>query len=80
MLKCLVEYGGLGLEKPIGKLVNIGCDGNNVFYNHKSRVTLQFKEKVAPFVTRVHYFAQKTNLIIVTLSNVPLGHQLEFLL
>jgi hypothetical protein len=56
MLKCLVEYGGLGLEKPIGKLVNIGCDGNNVFYNHKSRVTLQFKEKVAPFVTKGSLF------------------------
>jgi len=44
MLKCLVEYGGLGLEKLVGKLVNIGCDGNNVFYSHISRVTLQFKD------------------------------------
>jgi hypothetical protein len=36
MLKYLVEYGGLGLEKLVGKLVIIGCNGNNVFYNHKS--------------------------------------------
>jgi hypothetical protein len=80
MFKYLVEYGGLGLEKLVGKLINIRCDGNSVFYNHKSRVTLHFKEKVAPFVIEVHYFAHKTNFIIVTLLNVPLVHQLELLL
>ncbi len=74
MLKCLVEYGGLGLEKLVGKLINIKCNGNNVFYGHKSRMTLQFKEKVASFVIGVHYFAHKTNLVIITLSNVPLVH------
>ncbi len=43
-------------------------------------MTLQFKEKVATFITRVHYFAHKTNFVIVTLSNVLLVHQLELLL
>jgi hypothetical protein len=40
----------------------------------------QFKEKVAAFVTRVHYFAHKTNLVITILSNVLLVHQLKLLL
>jgi hypothetical protein len=31
MLKCLVEYGGLGLEELVGMLISIKCDGNNVF-------------------------------------------------
>jgi hypothetical protein len=36
MLKCLVEYGGLGLEELVGKLISIKCDGNNMFQGHKS--------------------------------------------
>lgn len=31
MLKCIIEFGGLGLEDLGLKLVNLGCDGNNVF-------------------------------------------------
>jgi hypothetical protein len=31
MLKCLIDFGGLGLEGLVGKLVNIGCDGSSVF-------------------------------------------------
>jgi hypothetical protein len=31
MLKCLDEFGGLRLEEWGGKLVSVGCDGNNVF-------------------------------------------------
>ncbi len=30
MLKCLVKYGGLGLEKLVGKVINIGCNDNSV--------------------------------------------------
>jgi hypothetical protein len=31
MLKCLVEYGGLGLEQLVGKLINNRCNDSNVF-------------------------------------------------
>ncbi len=62
-------------------MVNIGCDDKNVFQNgHKTKVTLQFKEKVVPFVIRVHYFAQKINLVIITLFDVLIVHWLELLL
>ncbi len=74
MLKCLVEYGGLRLEELVGKLINNGCNGSNVLYGHKLGATLQFKEKVAPFATMVHYFAYKTNLVVIILLNVPLMH------
>jgi len=32
-----------------GKLVNMNCDGLNVFQGHQTSVTLQLKEKVAFF-------------------------------
>jgi hypothetical protein len=36
-------------------------------------VTLHFKDKVAPFVTKVHYFAHNTNLVVITLSDILFG-------
>jgi hypothetical protein len=57
MLKILFEFAGLGLEELVGKLVNMGCDDKNVFQSgHRTKVTLLFKEKVAPFVIGVHCF------------------------
>jgi hypothetical protein len=71
------EFDGLGLEELVGKLVSIGCDDRSVFQGgHKTRVTLQFKEKVIPFVIGVHYFAQKINLVVIILFNVLLVHWL----
>ncbi len=50
MLKCLFEFGGLGLGELVGKLVSMGCDGSNVFQSHQIGVTLQSKEKVVQFL------------------------------
>jgi hypothetical protein len=76
MLKSLVEYGGLRLDELVGKLINNGCNGNSVFWGLKLGVTLQLKEEVALFVTRVHCFTHKTNLTVIILSSVLLVHQL----
>jgi hypothetical protein len=77
MLQFLFEFDGLGLEELVGKLVSIGCDDKNVFQSgHRTKVTLQFKEKVAPFVIGIHYFVQKINLVVITLSDVFLVHRL----
>jgi len=77
ILKFLFEFDGLGLEELVGKLVSIGCDDRSVFQDdHKTRVILQFKEKTNPFVIGVHYFAQKINLVVITLFNVLLVHRL----
>jgi hypothetical protein len=67
MLKCLLEFGGLRLEELCEKLVNIRCNGSSMFQGHRTWVTQQFKEKVAPFVTKVHYFVHNTNLVIITM-------------
>jgi hypothetical protein len=53
MLKCLINFGGLGLKDLVGKLINIGCDGSNMFQGHRMGVIQQFKEKVVPFVMGV---------------------------
>jgi hypothetical protein len=74
MLKCLIDFGGLGLKGLLGKLVNIDCDGSNVFQGHKMRVIQQFNEKVVPFIMWVQYFAHKTNFTVITLSDVPFMH------
>lgn len=76
----MIDFGGLILEDLVGKLVSIGCNDNIVFQDHRTRVTQQFKEKVVPFVMRVHCFAHKTAITIITLFDVSLMHPLEFLL
>jgi hypothetical protein len=40
-------------------------------------VTMQFRNKVVPFINKVHCFAHWTNLAVITLSNVLLMHRLE---
>ncbi len=50
MLKCLINFGGLGLKDLFGELVNIGYNDSNMFQGHRIGVIQQFKEKVAPFV------------------------------
>jgi hypothetical protein len=53
MLKCLINFGGLGLKDLVGKSINIGCNGSNMFQGQRMGVIQQFKEKVAPFVMGV---------------------------
>ncbi len=74
MLKCLIDFGGLGFKSLVGKLVSIGCDGNSVFQGHKMGVIQQFNEKVVPFVMWVHCFSHKTNITIIILFDVPFVH------
>ncbi len=68
----MLEFGGLRLEELGGKLVSMGSNGPNVFQGHQTSVTLQFKEKVAPFLSRVHCFAHKTNPMVFTLWDLDL--------
>jgi hypothetical protein len=57
MVKCMLDFGGLGVEELVWKLVNIHCDGFSVFRGHQIGVTTQFKDKVVPFIIKVHCFA-----------------------
>jgi hypothetical protein len=57
MVKCMLDFCGLRVEELVGKLVSISCDESNVFQAHQTSVTTQFRDKVAPFITGMHYFA-----------------------
>ncbi len=80
MFKILGDFGGLGLEDLVWNLVSIDCNSSSIFQGHKTRVTQQFKEKAAPFVTKVHCFAHTTNFTVITLLDVPLVYWLELFL
>jgi len=45
MLKCLFEFGGLGLGELVGKLLSMGCDGNNVFQGHQNKCDVAIQGK-----------------------------------
>jgi len=55
-IKCMLDFGGLKVEELVRKLVSIGCDGSSVFQGHQISMTTQFKNKVVPFITKVHCF------------------------
>jgi len=57
MVKCMLDFGGLRVEELAEKLVSSGCDGSNVFQGRQTSVTTQFRDKVTPFISGVHYFA-----------------------
>jgi hypothetical protein len=40
LLKALAEFGGVGMEKLIRKVVGMGCDGSSIFQGHQTSVTL----------------------------------------
>jgi hypothetical protein len=39
MVKCVLDFGGLGVEKLAGKLVSIGSNRSNVFQGHQTSMT-----------------------------------------
>lgn len=62
------------------KLINFGVDGVLVFQGVKNGVIPHLKKKHAPFMPWVHYVAHRTNLVIQTLSRLPLISKIETLL
>lgn len=80
MVKFLLKFGWRRLEELRRKLMNMSYNGSNVFQGHWTCVTLQFQEKVAPFLIRMHCFAHKTNLIVIILPKLDLVCQLKALL
>jgi len=76
----MLYFGGLGVEELARKLVSIGSDKSSIFQGHRTCMTRYIKNKVAPFITRMHCFAHRTNMVVITLLNVPLLHQLEGIL
>ncbi len=46
MVKSLHDFGGLRLEDLGGKMVNVGCNGSNIFQGNQTNVTLQLRERL----------------------------------
>jgi hypothetical protein len=64
----------LRLEK---KLVSIRINGGSMFVGCKTSVSVQMKEKLAPYLVVVHCCAHYTNLAIQTFSSLSIVHRLE---
>lgn len=57
----------------------MGCD-DNLFQGCQTNMILQLKNKEILFITKVHCFAHKTNLMVVTLSKLDIVKSLKVIL
>jgi hypothetical protein len=80
LLETLEQYGGLPGPEIAAKFVSFGGNGVSVFQGVRTGVTIQLKEKHAPFVYGMHCMSHRTNLAVQTLSQVPLVMRIEELL
>ncbi len=80
ILKCLLEFGGLGLEELRKKLVNMGCDSSSVLQAIELMSRCAIQRKGSHILSGVHCFAQKIHFLVVTLLNLDLVHQLKGIL
>jgi hypothetical protein len=76
----LLQYGNLFKIDMTSKLTNFGIDGVSIFQGAKNGLIPHLKEKHVPFMLWVHYVAHQTNLVIQTLSRLPLIFKIEALL
>jgi len=80
MLQTVLIQGGL-IEVEIGKkLVSIGANGGSMFTRCRTSVSMQMKEKLAPYLVVMHCCAHHTNLTIQTFYFLSIMHCLEDLL
>ncbi len=80
IMNSLMTQGGLQDENLASKLVCFGANGVNTFQGIKSRITVQIQWEYVPFVTYIYCMAHQTNLVIQTLSHLPLASRIEALL
>jgi hypothetical protein len=55
-------------------------NGVNTFQDLRLGVTIQIQRQYVPFVVDVHCVAHQTNIVVQTLSNLPLVFYIENLL
>ncbi len=80
MLQTLLIQGGLTKVEIGKKMVSIGANGGSMFTRHRTNVSVQMKEKLAPYLVVVHCCAHHINLTIQTFSSPSIVHRLENLL
>jgi hypothetical protein len=80
LLEAMEAYGGLPPSEIAGKLISFGADGVSVFQGVRTGVIVQLKDSHAPFVMEIHCMSHRTNLVVQTLSQVPLVARIEDML
>ena len=79
IVSALDLHGGVTEKDLSERLVCFGTDGDSVFQGCNTRVTVQLKSYNAPYMFGVHCMAHRTNLVVQTLSNLPLVAKVETL-
>ncbi len=80
IMEALMIVGGVPRDQIAQKLICFGANGVDVFQGIKSGVTKQIKENYAPHSIGVHCMAHCTNLVMQSLSRLPLVIRLENML
>jgi hypothetical protein len=76
----VLQYGGPLESNLVSKLISFGVDGVLIFQGAKSGVTTQLKKKFAPYMLGVHCVEHQANLVVQTLSKLPLVSKIEVML
>lgn len=80
IMEAVANGGGLDSEMIAKKLLSFGADGASALQGQRSGVTMQIKEKHAPFVMGVHCVAHRCNLAFKALSSLGIFGDIEKLL
>jgi hypothetical protein len=76
----LMTFGGLINEQNVEHLLCLGTDDISTFQGVRSKVITLLRTQHAPYFTRIHCMAHRTNLIMQSLSSMPMVSKLENLL
>jgi hypothetical protein len=77
IMHVLLCEGGLSREQIASKLVCFGADGISTFQGAKTGVTIQIREKWAPFSLGANCCSHRVNLVVETLSKYSMVSHLE---
>jgi len=81
LMKLIVDAvssgGGLDSKSIAQKLLRFGADGASTLQRVRGGVTMQMKEKYAPFMIGVHFVAHRCNLAFKVLSSLEIFAKIE---
>ncbi len=74
---CFHYNGGLTNEKIVKQVMLLGVDGVSMFQWVKFGLIVLLKTQQAPYLIRIHCMAHETNLVMQSLSSMPMVSKLE---
>jgi hypothetical protein len=80
LMGALSTKGGLPDDAIAYKILCFGADGISAFQGKKTGITIQIKNKFAPFVAGIQCHAHKINLAVKTLSQLSIFQAVEDLM